>query len=312
MAHAELKVYLHFEEKFWRQKASVRWFEEGVRNIKLFHSLVRGRRKRFYIRRIIKSDGSWVGSESVIVENGVNFYTKQFTAGVNHSDLSLLMHINHVISQKENDILTKLPDEDEIKRVVFELNAESSYGPDGFSGCFYQNCWDTIDLDVIKLLTRALNHPFLEDEYRGYGFPKWRELINKEKSFFYLFNKVSLSFVQMLEEITSFWKGSFPLTYLGCPIGQKNIHFKELTKKIQNKLQMWKGKLLSYGGKEVLINHVLQSIHVYLLSAIRPPKCVIDDIHMIFAKFLWDSKEQGRATYWVEWGTIVYSRRREA
>jgi len=26
-----------------------------------------------------------------------------------------------------------------------------------------------------ELLTRALNHIFLEEEYRGYGLPKWSE-----------------------------------------------------------------------------------------------------------------------------------------
>ncbi|KAG5610452.1 hypothetical protein H5410_021733 [Solanum commersonii] len=63
----------------------------------------------------------------------------------------------------------------------------------------------------------------------------------------------------MVEEITGFCKWSFPSTYLGCPIGhakKKKIYFKELIKKIQNKLQMLKGKLLSYGGKVVLINHI--------------------------------------------------------
>ncbi|KAG5602413.1 hypothetical protein H5410_033783 [Solanum commersonii] len=149
------------------------------------------------------------------------------------------MHINPVISQKENDILTK------------------SY---------------------LQLIMHTLK---MYEQQSG-------QLINKEKSLFYLFNKAALSSVQMVEEITGFCKGSYPLTYLGCPIGhakKKKIHFKELIKKIQNKLKMWKGKLISYGGKAVLINHVLQSILVYLLLAITPPKCVIDDIHKIFAKF---------------------------
>ncbi|KAG5610451.1 hypothetical protein H5410_021732, partial [Solanum commersonii] len=112
------------------------------------------------------------------------------------------------------------------------------------------------------------------------------QLINKEKKNFYLFNKVALSFVQMVGEITGFCKGSFPFNLRG----ETSI--------------LW-------GEKAVLINHVLQSIPFYLLSAMRPPKCVIDDIHKIFAKFFWDSKEQGRATYWVVWGGIVVSPRRE-
>ncbi|KAH0757662.1 hypothetical protein KY290_021155 [Solanum tuberosum] len=70
MAHEELKVYLRFEEEFWRQTPTVQWFEEGDRNTKFFHSLVRGRRNRLYMRRIIKSYDSWAESENVIDEEG--------------------------------------------------------------------------------------------------------------------------------------------------------------------------------------------------------------------------------------------------
>ncbi|KAG5595335.1 hypothetical protein H5410_036567 [Solanum commersonii] len=66
-----------------------------------------------------------------------------------------------------------------------------------------------------------------------------------------------------------------------------------------NNLHLWKGKLLSFGGKKVLISHVMQSIHVYLLSALSPPKCVIDDIQKTFVEFLWSSKKRGRDTHWL-------------
>ncbi|XP_015159308.1 uncharacterized protein [Solanum tuberosum] len=129
-AYAELKVYLHFEEVFWRQKASVQWFEEGDRNTKFFSQFSERKKKEAYMRRIIKSDSSWDESKNAIAEEG------------------------------ENDILTKLPDEAEIKRLVFELNAESSCGPDDFSGCFYQNCWDTVGLDVIKVVSGFLQRSY--------------------------------------------------------------------------------------------------------------------------------------------------------
>jgi len=131
--------------------------------------------------------------------------------------------------------------------------------------------------------------------------------INKEKSFFYMFNKAALSEVQLVENITSFSRGKFPLIYLGCPIGhtkKRKVHFVDLIKKIQNKLHVWKGKVLSFGGKSVLINHVLQSLPIYMLSAIVPPKCVLYDIHRIFAKFLWNFKEERRAKHWIAWPDI--------
>lgn len=108
------------------------------------------------------------------------------------------------------------------------------------------------------------------------------QLINKGKSLFYMFNKTVHAIVH---DTTIFIRGSFPLNYLGCPIGhakKKKVHYSELIKKIQSILQDWKGRLLSFGGKPLLINHVLQSIPIYLLSTINPPKCVIHDIHRIF------------------------------
>lgn len=95
--------------------------------------------------------------------------------------------------------------------------------------------------------------------------------------------------------------------YLGCPIGHaktNKVHYSEMIKKMLNKLQVWKGKLLSFGGKVVLINHVLQSIPFYLLSAIKHPKYVIYDIHRIFAKFLCNFKEEGKFIHWIAWKDI--------
>lgn len=122
--------------------------------------------------------------------------------------------------------------------------------------------------------------------------------INTSKSYFYMFNKVALTHVNDVIDATGLTRCNFPLKYLGCPIGhtkKRKTDFSELIKKIQNKLQVWKGKLLSFGGKVVKIQHVLQSMPVYLLSAIIPPKCVIYDIHRIFAKFLWNFKGGGES-----------------
>lgn len=41
----EPERYLHMEEECWNQKAGMRWFKEGDRNTKFFHSYVKGRRR---------------------------------------------------------------------------------------------------------------------------------------------------------------------------------------------------------------------------------------------------------------------------
>jgi len=61
---------------------------------------------------------------------------------------------------------------------------------------------------------------------------------------------------------------------------------------------------LSYGGNEVLIKSVLQSIPLYVLSAIVPLACVMKELNKIFAKFFWNNKEVGRNKHWAAWEKV--------
>lgn len=36
--------------------------------------------------------------------------------------------------------------------MVFEINVDSAYGPDGFACHFYQTCWDISREDIVKVL----------------------------------------------------------------------------------------------------------------------------------------------------------------
>lgn len=71
-----------------------------------------------------------------------------------------------------------------------------------------------------------------------------------------------------------------------CACKMRKVHFAELMKKVHNKLQTWKGKMLSFGGNAVLINNVLNNvlsrIPIYLLSAVNPPKLLF----MIYIELL--------------------------
>ncbi|XP_049357633.1 uncharacterized protein LOC125822286 [Solanum verrucosum] len=69
-----------------------------------------------------------------IAEEAVCFFKDQFTGGATYSELSLLQYIHSQAEQDENDSLIAIPPEEEIKKVVFELNAERACGPDGLEG----------------------------------------------------------------------------------------------------------------------------------------------------------------------------------
>ncbi|XP_060210793.1 uncharacterized protein LOC132637772 [Lycium barbarum] len=371
-AQAELKLYLHYEEEFWRQKAGMDCFSEGDKNTRYFHSLVKGRRKRIQIKRIQDATGNWLKDADRVAGKVVNFFHKQFTHEEVSKDSQILNHIPKLIREEDNMLLAEQPTMEEVQKAVFELNEDSTCGLDGFSGIFYQKCWEVMKkmgffgafIDLIwrllannwysvllngqahsffhstrgvkqgdplspalfiiaaEVLSRALNSLFdqpddtiifsatdnyslqmIMDTLQEYEKISG-QLINKRKSSFYMFNKVSNELSQQVAAVTGFVRGQFPFTYLGVPITharKRKVDYTELLKKVKDKLQTWKGKLLSYGRKAVLITSVLQSIPIHVLSAIRPPKCVIKELYRIFARFFWNYKEEGRCRHWSYW-----------
>lgn len=58
-------------------------------------------------------------------------------------------------------------------------------------------------------------------------------------------------------------------------------------RKVDRRILSWHNKLSSFGGRQILISNVLQSMLVYLLTVMNPPKRVVDRLHQIFAKFMW-------------------------
>lgn len=81
-------------------------------------------------------------------------------------------------------------------------------------------------------------------------------------------------------------------------------YYQGLRNKVLDKLQAWKDKLLSIGGRVVLISHVLQSMRIHLLSAVNPPAYVINKLHKIFAQFFWCNSVGGSSRHWASWSTF--------
>ncbi|XP_070021428.1 uncharacterized protein [Nicotiana sylvestris] len=80
------------------------------------------------------------------------------------------------------------------------------------------------------------------------------QLINKAKSVVYLHHNAPINVVNKVVRISGIDRQDFPFTYLGCPIyyaKRKMNHYQGLITKVMNKLQTWKGKLLSVGGSTV-------------------------------------------------------------
>jgi hypothetical protein len=69
--------------------------------------------------------------------------------------------------------------------------------------------------------------------------------------------------------------GSLPFRYLGIPIHfrkLKNGEWKPIEDRLEKKLSSWIGKLLSYGDRLILINSILTSLPMFMLSFFLIPK----------------------------------------
>lgn len=64
----------------------------------------------------------------------------------------MIQNIPSLITPEQNEFLIKNPIE-EAKAAVFGLNGDNTSGPGGFSGLFYQSCWDIIGKDVTRMVT---------------------------------------------------------------------------------------------------------------------------------------------------------------
>ena len=54
------------------------------------------------------------------------------------------------VTPEENNLLYKVPDFEEVRRIVFEMNALSALGPDGLTRKIFQHYWDVVWSDVVS------------------------------------------------------------------------------------------------------------------------------------------------------------------
>ena len=106
----------------------------------------------------------------------------------------------------------------------------------------------------------------------------------------------------MISDITGFSRGSLPFSYLGCTIFKglsKQIYFEKIVMKIQNKVDGWKAKILSPGGKLILVKHVLSNMPIHVLLVFDVPQLVIKRIQNIMANFLWGGSGDVKKRHWL-------------
>jgi len=118
--------------------------------------------------------------------------------------------------------------------------------------------------------------------------------INYHKSEVFVFGVTQLEkekFANMLNCVL----GEFPMKYLGIPLSYKHLNmsaFSPMTQKMVKRLDPWKGKLMTSGGRQILTNSCLSSIPLYCMGFYLLKDGVHKKMDSIRAKFLWQGADE--------------------
>jgi hypothetical protein len=130
--------------------------------------------------------------------------------------------------------------------------------------------------------------------------------INFHKSEIYCFGKAKDD-EHHYKRIMGCEAGSLPFRYLGIPIHHRkltNAEWVAVENRFANKLGCWQGKLLSYGDRLVLINSVLSSLPMFMLSFLEIPVGVRKRLDFYRSRFFWQSDEHKRKYRLTKWNII--------
>nr|XP_027109338.1 uncharacterized protein LOC113729213 [Coffea arabica] len=112
-----------------------------------------------------------------------------------------------------------------------------------------------------------------------------------------------------LIRLTGFRQQQLPFTYLGCCLYKgraKKEYYQPLISRMQRKFAGWKNRMLSAGGRLILIKHVLPAIPQYTFAVQEPPKTVLYQIRQIMARLFWGEVEKREKRHWRNWNALCH------
>ena len=103
--------------------------------------------------------------------------------------------------------------------------------------------------------------------------------------------------------------GVLLIRYLGVPLVDRRLriqHWQPVFEKVETRLGGWRARLLSRGGRLILLKAVLATIPIYDMSIFTMPISVRRRLEKIVRSFLWRGPypDEARGTALVAWSTV--------
>lgn len=169
-AQVDLELALDKEEDFWREKSKVAWHANGDRNTRYFQRLTKIKNTSKLITSI-KDGDNMITEPNLISSHITNHFKNIFSTNFSVQDLQVQELLDgtipNMINEEMNQLLTRLPTQLEIHKVVMDMNKDGAPGPDGFGAVFYQSFWDIIKLDVTNAVLKFFKRDWILPNYNA-------------------------------------------------------------------------------------------------------------------------------------------------
>ena len=81
----------------------------------------------------------------------------------------------------------------------------------------------------------------------------------------------------------------------------KKKAFNWIKDQASRKIVVWKGKLLSNAGREILIKAVAQATPTYTISCFKLSNSLCSNLNSLMGRFWWGQKVNERKLAWISW-----------
>ncbi|XP_071699385.1 uncharacterized protein [Rutidosis leptorrhynchoides] len=306
-------------------KAKIDWLKDGDKNTKFFHSVLKSRKQK-----------CWV--ESICDESGVRFYDEQVTEQCVKHFQEFLGKTDKVIPVEElGDIFTKkIPidiaekmitevTDEEIKAAIFDIDMNKASSPDG--KILTERIKEGLDLAVNHNQTDFIPGRSIQDNImvtqevlKGYNKVNGSKRCSMKIDIQKAYDTMKLSHLSFADDlfvlchgdaksttIMPFSIGKLPMRYLGIRLLAKKLSVsdcKSLIDRVKDKVNNWSNRKLSYAGRLLLINSVLNAMHIYWASVFMLPSTVIKDIEKVLKSFLWSQGDSVKGRAKIAWKTV--------
>ena len=101
--------------------------------------------------------------------------------------------------------------------------------------------------------------------------------------------------------------GTLPIRYLGLPLSTGQLRAADwqiVVGKVEQRLGGWKAKVLSKGGRLVLLRSVLSAIPTFYFSVFKIPTSIEQRSSGLMRRFFWKGSKEGRGMALVAWDDI--------